>query len=375
MEIQVKQYHINFIGNKNRGEKMNKIGIITINDNNNYGNRLQNYAVQTYLKKLGFDVETLKNKEPYNEKKKYVFRVIKNVIKGNKRIKDERLKRFEDFNKNIKFSKRTITAFSNIKDKYDFFVVGSDQVWNSNIGRLRDVDLLGFARDKQKIAFSASFGVSEISSKDKEKVEKEISKFKAISVREKVGENIIKKLTNRTDVEVLIDPTMLLNPEEWDIVAKRPKQIDLLKNKKYILNYFLGELSENRKKEIERVAKENNCDIINILDKKSPFYQTGPSEFLYLEKNAFLICTDSFHSSVFAILYNNPFIVFSREGNGCEMNSRIETLLNKFKLENRMFNDNKIDIENLQLDYNNSYKILEKERIKSKKYLMKALNI
>ena len=201
------------------------------------------------------------------------------------------------------------------------------------------------------------------------------AKFKAISVREKVGENIIKKLTNRTDVEVLIDPTMLLNPEEWDIVAKRPKQIDLLKNKKYILNYFLGELSENRKKEIERVAKENNCDIINILDKKSPFYQTGPSEFLYLEKNAFLICTDSFHSSVFAILYNNPFIVFSREGNGCEMNSRIETLLNKFKLENRMFNDNKIDIENLQLDYNNSYKILEKERIKSKKYLMKALNI
>ena len=144
---------------------MNKIGIITINDNNNYGNRLQNYAVQTYLKKLGFDVETLKNKEPYNEKKKYVFRVIKNVIKGNKRIKDERLKRFEDFNKNIKFSRRTITAFSNIKDKYDFFVVGSDQVWNSNIGRLRDVDLLGFARDEQKIAFSASFGVSEISSK------------------------------------------------------------------------------------------------------------------------------------------------------------------------------------------------------------------
>ena len=243
---------------------MNKIGIITINDNNNYGNRLQNYAVQTYLKKLGFDVETLKNKEPYNEKKKYVFRVIKNVIKGNKRIKDERLKRFEDFNKNIKFSRRTITAFSNIKDKYDFFVVGSDQVWNSNIGRLRDVDLLGFARDEQKIAFSASFGVSEISSKDKEKVEKEISKFKAISVREKVGENIIKKLTNRTDVEVLIDPTMLLNPEEWDIVAKRPKQIDLLKNKKYILNYFLGELSENRKKEIERVAKENNCDRIVI---------------------------------------------------------------------------------------------------------------
>ena len=71
-----------------------------------------------------------------------------------------------------------------------------------------------------------------------------------------------------------------------------PKQ---LKNDKYILNYFLGELSEQRKNEIERIAKENDCEIINILDKNGPYYETGPSEFLYLEQNAFLICTDSFH--------------------------------------------------------------------------------
>ena len=123
------------------------------------------------------------------------------------------------------------------------------------------------------------------------------------------------------------------------------------------------------------MARENNCEIINILDKNSPFYQTGPSEFLYLEKNAFLICTDSFHSSVFAILYNRPFIVFEREQKGLEsMNSRIETLINKFNLKNRKFTG-KITEENLQHDYTAAYEILEKERQKSNEFLKKALDI
>ena len=140
------------------------------------------------------------------------------------------------------------------------------------------------------------------------------------------------------------------------------------------MNYFLGELSETRKKEIDRIAIENNCEIINILDKNSPFYQTGPSEFLYLEKNAFLICTDSFHSSVFAVLYNRPFIVFDREDSLVSMNSRIETLINKFNLKNRKFTG-KITEENLQHDYTEAYEILEIERQKSNEFLKKALDI
>ena len=96
-------------------------------------------------------------------------------------------------------------------------------------------------------------------------------------------------------------------------------------------------------------------------------------EFLYLEKNAFLICTDSFHSSVFAILFNRPFIVFDREGNGLEMNSRIYTLLDKFKLQNRMY-DGKIERNNLQVDYLESYDILEEERKKSSNFIKKAID-
>jgi len=167
---------------------------------------------------------------------------------------------------------------------------------------------------------------------------------------------------------------MLLTADEWDKVAKKPKQLDNLKNKRYILTYFLGNLSMDKKGKIEEIAQKNNCEIINILDKNSPFYQTGPSEFLYLEKNAILICTDSFHSCVFSILYNRPFLVFQREGNVNKMNSRIETLLNKFKLEDREVNENITD-DKLKYDYSQAYKILENERDKTKIFIKNALDI
>ena len=164
---------------------------------------------------------------------------------------------------------------------------------------------------------------------------------------------------------------MLLTDKEWSKLAKRPKQ---LKTDKYILNYFLGKLSEERQAEIERIAALNDCEIINILDKEGPFYETGPSEFLYLEQNAFLICTDSFHSSVFALLFNRPFIIFNREDNQASMNSRLETLVNTFKLENRNY-EQSITEANLNHDYTKAYKILEEERNKAHNYLNDALDI
>ena len=348
-----------------------KAGIITICDNNNYGNRLQNYALQHILEKHFNEVITLKN-EPYsNTKDKYLLRLIKNIsYKGTYSQDLEKRKMFENFNRNIKFSNKKITAYSNLK-KFDFVFTGSDQVWNPNIARLREVDVLANVEYKKRIAFSASLGVNEISNKYHKIIKKEISKFKAISVREIAGKNIIEKLTKRDDIKVLVDPTMLLSAKEWDEVAKRPKQ---LKKDKYILNYFLGKMSEKRKQEIEKIAKENDCEIINILDKNSPFYQTGPSEFLYLEKNAFLICTDSFHSCVFAIIYNRPFVVFDREDNTVSMNSRIETLLNKFMLQDRKYNG-KLTEEQLKHNYENAYKILEKEKQKAYNFLNTALDI
>ena len=303
----------------------------------------------------------------------YFLRNIKHIYKKNDFLdKKEREKYFIEFNKNINFSRTTFNWFrlKKIKD-FDYFITGSDQVWNPNFGRLTDFDLLTFVEPQKRISFSASFGISNFPNEYNNKLKNALIDYKAISVREDAGKKIIENVVGRKDVEVLVDPTMLLTSDEWDKVAKKPEQ---LKTDKYILNYFLGELSEERKAEINQIARENNCEVINVLDKKSPFYCTGPSEFLYLEKHAFLICTDSFHSCVFAILYNRNFIVFGREDNTVSMNSRIDTLLTKFKLETRKYNG-RITEKDLVCDYGEAYTILEKERQKADRFLKKALDI
>ena len=134
--------------------------------------------------------------------------------------------------------------------------------------------------------------------------------LKAISVREDVGKDLIKEIANRDDAQVLIDPTMLLTVEEWEKVTKRPEN---LTTNRFIIKSFLGKTSESIESELERIAKENKCEIIDISSQDSEFYNIGPAEFLYLEKNAFLVATDSFHSCVFSILFSTPFVVFKRE--------------------------------------------------------------
>lgn len=357
---------------------MKKVGILTINDYNNYGNRLQNYAVQEIIKYCGCTAETIENREGYyNKNYKVLLKSnIKNLVKKySPKFNHKRSTKFLEFNKNINMSSTMIDLNhidKTLKKTYQYFITGSDQVWNPNFERLTDIDLLNFADNAQKISFSASFGIDRLPEDKKEYVKKNLQTFKAISVREDAGKKIVEDLTGRTDVEVLVDPTMLLNEEEWNKVAKKPKQ---LKTNKYILNYFLGNLSENRRREIDKIAKENGCEVINILDKSNPIYCTGPSEFLWLEKNAFLICTDSFHSSVFAILYNKPFVVFEREDNVQSMNSRLETLLTKFNLKNRKYNGKEITKENINCDYTEAYKILEEEKKKAINFLRKALDI
>lgn len=351
---------------------MRRVGIITINDNNNYGNRLQNYAVQEVLKNLEVVPITIKNEPATNTKDKYLLRKLKSFLnKGTYSKIVDRRNYFEDFNRNITFSIKKITPYSKLKD-YDYFITGSDQVWNPNFGRLRDVDLLEFAEPYKRISFSASFGISNLPKQYNEKLKNALKNYKAISVREDAGKKIIEDVVGRKDVEVLVDPTMLLTADEWDKVSKKPEQ---LKTDRYILNYFLGELSEKRNKEIDKIAKENNCEVINILDVNSPFYKTGPSEFLYLEKNAFLVCTDSFHSCVFATLFNKPFIIFNREDSHVSMNSRIETLIKKLQLKNREYNGKEITRENLNHDYTEAYRILDEERKKTIKFLRQALDL
>lgn len=341
---------------------------ISLYSNDNFGNKLQIYSIQKVFSNNRKNIKTLILRE--NKIKKILKMLIK-ILKHEEIIlektNNKRYQKFIEFNKYISYIERNKIKQNNI------YICGSDQIWNYGILGCKRI-YFG-KRDKLNISFSASFGVYVIPYKFRKQYKKGLSNFKAISVREEAGKRIVEELTGRTDVEVLVDPTMLLTAEEWDKVSKRPEQLDLLKSEKYILNYFLGELPEEWNNEINRIAKENECEVINILDKKSPFYQTGPSEFLYLEKNAFMVCTDSFHSSVFSIIYDTPFVVFDRQQKGLvSMNSRIDTLLSKFKLEDRRYNG-KITEKLLKCDYTEAKKILEKEKEKSINFLKKALEM
>ena len=353
-----------------------KVAIITCIGKSNFGNRLQNYALQKVLEDYNFDVETLINTSLLNNVDKFEEAEREYVAYQAEKDKRDyenrfRIAYFEEFDKNVKFREGMVTAINLPETNYDYYVVGSDQIWNPFHGKLRDLDLLYCFPTEKRISYAASIGIDEIPAEFKEKTKRELSKFKAISVREHKGKELIEELTGRNDVSVNLDPTMLLTDEEWSKLAKRPKQ---LTTDRYILNYFLGKLSPEREAEINRIAEYYNCEIINILDKEGPFNETGPSEFLYLEKNAFLICTDSFHSSVFSILFNRPFIIFNREDAQQSMNSRLETLVKTFNLKNRNYTG-RITEENLNHDYTEAYKLLDIERNKAHEFLKQALNV
>ena len=341
---------------------MKKVGILTLNGNRNYGNKLQNYATIKVLESINLSPNTIwfkkRLKTKIKDEIKYIFPVRK---------KDVRCRKFEKFTR--MHLKRIYVTNDKLNNRFDHFIVGSDQVWNYEFGTFTDDYFLPFSNREKNIAYSASFGVNKISPEYMEKFKKGLNNFKFISVREDAGKDIVDTMVQNENTLVLIDPTMMLSANQWDVIARKPtKSVP----DKYILNYFLGDFTEERKQEIEKIALEYKCKVINLLDRDSDFYTSGPSEFLYLEKNAFLICTDSFHASVFAIIYNRPFVVFSRkEQELSNMDSRIETLISKFKLKNRKY-EKQITKENLNHDYSYAYEILKNEREKTLKFLTKA---
>lgn len=347
-----------------------KIANITLYGNYNFGNKLQNYAIQKVVRDLNLDIVTIIDDRKYLEKrlKQHVKKYIKRYS-----VSAERYLNFIKFNKNIKYYNVNMKKLKNLKKvnkKFDCFLIGSDQVWNYNFNDNLSIMLGEFIDKNKKTSFSASFGVDYITDNLKIYYKNNLNDFKNISVRESAGKNIVEELTGRKDIEILVDPTMLLTKQEWQQVSRRPKNFS---KRKYILNYFLGELSLERKNAIYTLANKNDWDVINILDPKDSFYTSGPSEFIYLEENAQLICTDSFHSCVFAILMETPFVVFNREDKKQNMNSRLDNLLSIFKLEDRKYNGN-LDSSYLKINYSQAYDILEEEKIKAIDFLNRSIN-
>lgn len=363
--------------------KNKKAGIITIVDLTNYGNRLQNYAVCEVLKRKGIDSETLDFKNCKSSKRILceINQFMKDIpilyytIQAFKSKRSIEKRRFVEFGK---FSKKYFKIKSYFVDKeerlqklskkYDYFVIGSDQIWNPEYGHTKSTDFAYFARNEQKICFSPSFGVNNIKEQYQKEIKQYLLEIPNISVREKSGVDIVKDLTGKK-AEVLIDPTMMLNADDWRKVSEKSK-VDT--NKKYILSYFLGERSDEYNTKINYWKDKYGLDEYKLLDKQEEeLYCANPGEFIELIDHATLVCTDSFHGTVFSILFGKPFVVFQRNGNGAGLSSRLDTLLETFKLTQRyMQNINEQDL--FKCEYNESYNILEKERIKVDEFLNKS---
>ena len=364
-----------------------KVAIITMSNGINYGNRLQNYAVQKVLESLGAEAETIINftgQEIVNENslkekiKDFLAEINYNIprfkiAKMNYILRERRFKKFNK--KYIKQTNYFITKDkipNNINEKYDYFVCGSDQIWNPEFEINSHIDFLAFAEKSKKIAYSPSLGVSELPKECVEKYKTWINEIDYLSVREEAGAEIIKNITGREAV-VLLDPTLMLNKNEWLKIAKKPR---LELKSKYILTYFLGNKESEVENRILKIAEEHDYEIINLMDEKNKYiYSVDPGEFIWLINNCEVFCTDSFHGGVFSIIMKKAFIIFERKDKLKSMNSRLETLLSKFDMQSRLDKNITDDKQIFNTDFSNVDKVINTEKEKAINYLKNALNI
>lgn len=390
-----------------------KIGIITFVKCDNYGAELQAYALQKKLNLLGYDAEVIDlEKEKgviessfssyknaiLNRYKQYglikgsfkIIEIIKDKYNARKAFAAnsdkvrERHKIFENFfNDYIKHSTKfyTLEEMRNIQSlPYNVMIAGSDQIWNYMQTRYLDVFFLMMANrwKTRKISYAASFSVSRIPENKRAMYKRYLENMDAISVREITGIDIVKNCSNCNAVTVL-DPTLLLNRNEWiEYIGKKDY---LPKNKKYVVIYTLSG-SHYIYTLAKKIAKKLEAEVINIKlsfskikgdDGITHIWNAGPREFISIFSQAVYVITDSFHGTAFSINFNIPFTTLLNPVSN--INSRALSILKLTGTESRLIYDNGENKEpdTLSIDFTPINKIIEKNREKSLKFIMENL--
>ena len=369
-----------------------KIANLTLDGYFNYGNVLQRYAVCNLLMGLGAEVESLwfspqagflpylQSHYPWMKDswdwKTWVKLGINWKGATHKMFSGENaweaarnavIKSFVDRYIPMRYD----VDFTRVADEYDYFVTGSDQVWNPYFADLEKL-FIKFAPGEKRIAYAASISCPEIPQDKLQAFIDGVNGMKEISVREQAGADLIQQLTGRR-VQVVADPTMLVTAEDWRSIARKPSWIK--GDEQLLVTYFLGKRPDSV---IESIARENGLQIVNMLDERVfEHYAIAPEEWLWLIDHARFMYTDSFHGTVFSILFRTPFVVTERVDAGCasKMTSRIDTLLAKFDLSDRRgTNANGYMIASpLDMHYGDVDKVLAEEKQKAEAYLCHAL--
>lgn len=338
-----------------------EIAILTYQSLDNYGQRLQNFAVEQIVKEAGYVPVSIKVKEKMNIKT--LIHVI--LLRFRKKNRGEYIKkkRFQQFNKNI-LNIRKIENFNFSFPNYEYVMTGSDQVWNPYIPEEeQDFFLLKHVEGKKRIAMAPSFGVDNIPVEFLEKCCGCLKSFRKISVREESSCLTLKEMG--IPAEFLLDPTLYIELKEYEKIIDNEY---LLPASVYLLYMVIGKVKESLRKEAVQFAEKSNMKFVDIDElNRTEKGALGPAQWLTLIKNADLIVTNSFHGAVFSIIYEKNFYAYERiHENELVTDSRAKQLLCKLKLEERYEPDT---LRETAIDYTNTKKCLDKERLKWKTYL------
>ena len=360
---------------------------------NNYGSLLQAYALQHTLKSLGYDNHIISDERivfphKYSQADSPIssLQKIKRSLGFWKRFLLYKSFRndyytklyFDKFRNNDLIVDNEYTSFLELGDKYDVYIAGSDQIWHPSKNIFKPFYYLDFT-NRKKISYAPSLGTSVYPDEYKDVVKELLSSFSHISIREKKGEELLSSFIEK-DITTVLDPTLLLNKNEWDKIATKTRQ-----NKKFAIGYFLTYNPEYINWTIQD-AKRRNIELLffqinpHVYEYSNNVVAAGPREFISYIKEAEFVYTDSFHATVFSILYEKDFFTFKRFKDGCE-NDQNSRLVNLFRLTD--IKDRYIDTDNLsfvsstQIDkdvLSNALHNIETERLHSIDFLKKALS-
>ena len=374
-----------------------KIGILTFWwSEDNYGQQLQAYALQRYLRDAGHDAFLIRyNHENDLGRTNFFVRLLKALnpvilfryFAQKKRIADSKnenelhSRHFCEFRKKyFKFSDKAYSSFEELKlnpPEADVYIVGSDQVWNFGNGNLRIIKnlihsyFLDFGKTKTKrISYAASWGRNNFFGNEKGEIQNLLKNFDSISVREKNGINLCEQI-GCNDVKWVCDPTLLLNAHVYRNIYKEEK-IQPPSNK-YILFYYLENGGNFDKKAVWNFAREKNLEVQYVtgnacIDNFDKIFATVP-EWLCLVDNAEYVITNSFHCCVFSILFEKKFAAIKLDGLNSGMNSRLESLFEMTGCSERYITDNDFKILDESYSVNKDF-ALKKE---SEEFLKIAL--
>lgn len=353
---------------------MKPIGLVTCYFHHNYGSMLQAYATELIMQQMGLPFQTIACKAPINymQENKILYIIKKLLIADWKmrlgKMKIERAKKENPmFAKNWEIRNKAFNQFAEtffhvspycknrkeltkMTENYSAFLVGSDQLWRTDSVEHGYYTLEWVPDHIRKIAYSTSIGVKEVPWFQVEKNKRFMNRFDHIALREQSACDLVYKLTGRK-VPVVLDPTLLFTGDQWLGI----QQQEPLTNGQYIFCYLLGD-NPSQREFIKRVKEKTGYKIVALqqLDDYIPSDEgfadeapyVGPREFLNYIRNAEYVFTDSFHCSVFSILYKKNFFTFSRFAEGAKQstNTRIDNLLHITGLEDRrMTNDKTIE--------------------------------